>query len=137
VDVVVDSGPDRATLNRVPGYRLPEIEGVSGELSPPDTLHMILSGVSSPKARLVTALDLVISEWESSDSPRHAQVNSFRFRLITEWLKGVYPEVESGFWHDVSIRLEAEVADAEGRTVDGVAVSIAQRIIALAQESSR
>ncbi|MET7734760.1 hypothetical protein ABZT02_25800 [Streptomyces sp. NPDC005402] len=56
---------------------MPEIDGVSGELSVADMLHMILSGVSRSEARLVTALDLVISEWEHVDSPRRAQVNSF------------------------------------------------------------
>ncbi|WP_328977990.1 hypothetical protein [Streptomyces canus] len=135
VDIIVDRGPGRVSLNRVSDYPLPEIDGVSGELTPADMLNMTLSGVSLAKARLVTALDLVISEWEQIPSARRAQVNAFRIQLITEWLKNVYPEVKSESWRDVSAFIGAEIAGEGGRAVGVTAVPLARRVIRMAEDS--
>ncbi|MEU6554738.1 hypothetical protein ABZ915_31360 [Streptomyces sp. NPDC046915] len=134
VDLVVNRGPDKASLNRVPGYDLPEIDGLSGELTPADALSLILAGTSLPEARLVTALDLVISEGNADDSPRCMRLKSYRLQRIMEWLKDAYPENRSEFWLDLFAFIQARVVRDSSPVGEAAAVSIAQSVIHQAEK---
>ncbi|MFD8812572.1 hypothetical protein ACFV23_14095 [Streptomyces sp. NPDC059627] len=137
IDVVVNRGPDRLSLSRIPGYVLPGVDGVSNSITSADVLSLILSGESRPETRLVTALDLVLSEWESNVSQHRERVNSYRIQRITEWLKGAYPEVGQELWSDIFEFVEGAIL-SEPENSDGMAaVSVAKSVIRKIEESYR
>ncbi|WP_254811809.1 hypothetical protein [Streptomyces cavourensis] len=126
VDLVLDVGENRMELSRIGTYPLPAIAGVSDPLAPADILNLILSDFDRPKARLVTAMDLVIHEWVADTSPRAAVHRSSRVRQIVEWMRSAFPLVGLGELKRVGSLIDREVADiADGRD-DEIAVRISE-----------
>ncbi|MFF4121062.1 hypothetical protein [Streptomyces sp. NPDC001714] len=137
VDVVVNRGPGKASLQRIPGYALPGVDGLLADRGLPsaDSLALILSETSIPRVRLATALHLVASEWWDDIQSNRTRLNSYRTQRIVEWLRGVYPEVPSGFWGEIAALIGKEISYADGNDDESVAVSVAELVVRRIEES--
>ncbi|WP_217552623.1 hypothetical protein [Streptomyces sp. GbtcB6] len=135
IDVVVNRGPGRVSLNRIPGYALPGVDGVSDSFASADALALILSSESQPEARFITALDLVISEWGKDVSQRNERLNSYRVQRITEWLKSAYPEVDHELWSGISEFIERAISGELDNPDGTAAILIAGSVIRKIEES--